>query len=121
MDAVLDAARDPDPWRGFCTATEALCTMDVDSRGFARAFLSAFPQRLDFGDQRRRAETAFADLVQRAKEAGELRPEFGWDDLNLLLMANGGLTHPDLEARLAASRKLAHYLLRAFRTRTTSG
>lgn len=115
VTALLDATDDPDPWRGFCTAIQTLCTLDAGSRGFARAFLTAFPGRVDFQRERQQAEHAFADLVQRAKDAGELRQDFGRDDLTLLLMANGGLTHHDSAARLAASHKLAGYLLRAFR------
>lgn len=41
--------------------------------------------------------------------------DFRRNDLTLLLMANGGLTFDDPAARLAASTKLAGYLLRAFR------
>lgn len=112
---ILDASRDPDPWRGFSTAIEQLCTMDADSRGFTQEFLTAFPGRVDFDDERMEAEQAFAGLVRRAKGAGKLRADFSRDDLTLVLMANGGLTYEDPEARLTASQKLAGYLLKAFR------
>ncbi len=111
---VLNAAQDPDPWRGFGTVVQTLCTMDADSRGLARAFLAAYPGRVDFGRERAQAESAFADLVQRAKTAGRLRLDFDRSDLDLLLVANGGLRHQDPAVRLAASRRLATLMLDAF-------
>ena len=113
---VLDAAHDPDPWRGFSTVVETLCTMDADSRGLARAFLAAYPGRVDFGRERAQAERAFADLVQRAKTAGRLRPDFDRTDLDLLLVANDGIRHKDPAVRLTASHRLATLMLHAFRT-----
>lgn len=111
---VLIAADDPDPWRGFSTVVETLCTMDSDSRGLARAFLAAYPGRVDFGEERAQAEQAFADLTHRAKTAGRLRLDFDRSDLDLLLVANGGLTYNDPAVRLAASRRLAALMLQAF-------
>lgn len=115
VEAVLEASRDPDPWRGFSTVVESLCTMDADSRGLAQAFLAAYPSRVDFGQERAQAEQAFSELVQRAKAAGQLRPDFARSDLNLLLVANGGLTYENAATRLAASRRLATLMLKAFR------
>ena len=111
---VLNAARDPDPWRGFSTVVQTLCTMDASTRGLARAFLAAYPGRVDFGQERAQAERAFADLVRRAKTAGRLRLDFDRNDLDLLLVANGGLRHQDLAVRLTACRRFATLMLDAF-------
>ncbi|SDQ13858.1 TetR/AcrR family transcriptional regulator [Quadrisphaera sp. DSM 44207] len=120
VSVVLDASRDPDPWRGFCAAVEGLCALDAADRGFTGAFLSAFPGRVDVEDQRERAERAFADLARRAQDAGELRADFSRHDLTLLLMANRGIVHEDPDTRLAASRRLAAYLLQGFRAGTAT-
>lgn len=112
---VTDAAADPDPWRAFCSVVEGLCDLDVVNRGFIRAFLSTYPERVDVDDDLLRAERAFADIVGRAHRAGVLRQDVGWDDLTLVLMANAGLDHHDPAQRLAASRRLASHFLRAFR------
>lgn len=111
---VLTAARDPDPWRGFSTVIQTLCTMDTDSRGLARAFLAAYPGRVDFGQERAQAERAFDDLVRRAKATGQMRDDFNRNDLDLLLAANGGLNYKDPAVRLAASRRLTELMLHAF-------
>lgn len=112
--SVLAAADDPDPWRGFSTAIGSLCTMDAENRGLARAFLTAYPGRVDFAQERTQAEHAFAQLVRRAQGAGRLRPDFARSDLDLLLAANGGLTHRNPAVRLAQSRRLAELMLAAF-------
>ncbi|MGW8564902.1 TetR/AcrR family transcriptional regulator [Isoptericola sp. NPDC055881] len=121
VSRILEASRDPDPWRGFSAAIQALCTVDADGRDLTRDFLSAVPGGAsEFDDQRRVAEQAFADLVRRAKEAGALRAEFGRDDLTLVLAANAGLVQGDVAARRAASKKLADYLVAGFRNPATS-
>ncbi|WP_172979903.1 TetR/AcrR family transcriptional regulator [Agromyces agglutinans] len=121
VSSILDASRDPDAWRGFCAAIEALCTVDADGRGLTRSFLAAVPGGAsEFDGQRRVAEAAFADLVKRAKDAGELRPDFGREDLALVLAANAGLVQGDVAARRAASKKLAGYLLAGFRAASAS-
>ena len=117
VSSILEASRDPDPWRGFSAAITALCTVDADGRGLTRAFLAAVPGgAAEFDGQRRVAEEAFADMVRRAKNAGTLRADFGRDDLSLVLAANAGLVHGGVAARRAASEKLAGYLLAGFRT-----
>jgi AcrR family transcriptional regulator len=115
LSLVDDALADPDPWRGFCLAIEKLCAMQVVDRGFSAAFLTAFPDAIDFDKARNRAEEGFAEVVRRAQEAGQLRADFDTSDLALLLQANAGITAGSTEVALAASRRLIAYLLQAFR------
>lgn len=115
LSLVDEALADPDPWRGFCTAIEKLCAMQVVDRGFSAAFLTAFPDAVDFDEVRTRAETGFAEVVRRAKAAGALRADFDPADLALLLQANAGITADDRDIALMASRRLVAYLLQAFR------
>lgn len=63
------------------------------------------------------AMRGFAEVIQRAKETGQLRADFVPCDLVLLIMANGGITVEPAEAALASSRRLVAYLLDAFRAR----
>ncbi|AXK31377.1 TetR/AcrR family transcriptional regulator [Streptomyces armeniacus] len=117
--AVVDEAlADPDPWRGFCTVVEKVCRMQLADRGFTAAFLSEFPDAVDFDRQRAHAERGFDALTRRAQEAGRLRADFHPDDLTLVLMANDGITAEaagSAEAAAAASRRLVAFLLRSFR------
>lgn len=116
LSVVDDALADPDPWHGFCSAIERVCAMQVADRGFSTAFLTAFPDAIDFERLRERAEEQFAEVVRRAKASGDLRADFDRADLALVLRANAGITANSPEAATAASRRLVAYLLQAFRT-----
>ncbi|MEU8707616.1 helix-turn-helix domain-containing protein [Streptomyces sp. NPDC048565] len=120
--SVLDEGlADPDPWRGFCTVLERVCLMQAVDRGFTQAFLTDFPDQLDFAGERARAEESLALLVRRAKDAGGLRQDFEPSDITLLLLANCGVaTGAGEEEAAVASRRLAAYLLQAFRAETVA-
>ncbi|MGA4981737.1 TetR/AcrR family transcriptional regulator [Streptomyces cellulosae] len=113
--AVLDALADPDPWHGFCDLIERVCELHAHSRGFADAFMTAFPEAMDFAEDRERTLRAVTELARRARETGRLRPEFVVDDLVLILMAHRGLQDTPRTARVAASRRYAAYVIEAFR------
>jgi hypothetical protein len=115
LSVVDDALADPDPWRGFCSAIERVCAMQVADRGFSAAFLTAFPDAIDFERLRNDAEERFAEVVRRAKASGKLRADFAPADLALVLHANAGIAASSPEAAMAASRRLVAYLLQAFR------
>ncbi|MEU1388450.1 MULTISPECIES: helix-turn-helix domain-containing protein [unclassified Nonomuraea] len=114
---VDEALADPDPWHGFCGAIEKVCAMQVADRGFTDAFLTAFPDAVDYERTRERAERGFAEVVRRAKAAGRLRADFASADLVLLLRANCGIVAGAGagEGVAAASRRLVAYLLQSFR------
>ncbi|WP_329455760.1 TetR/AcrR family transcriptional regulator [Streptomyces sp. NBC_01497] len=113
LDAALD---DPDPWRGFCSLIEAVCAMQACDRGFTEAFLAQFAEDTLYEREIGRAEEGLAELVRRAKETGRLRADFAISDITLLLLANNGVTGAPREVSEAASRRLAGYLLQAFRS-----
>ncbi|WP_067183325.1 TetR/AcrR family transcriptional regulator [Microtetraspora niveoalba] len=118
--AVLDEAlEDPDPWRGFCSVIEKVSAMQALDRGFTGAFLSRFPDNVDYERERTRAEKGLDRLVRRAKDSGRLRQDFDRSDLTLLLLANSGLGGEPPEVSQAASRRLVAYLLQSFRADNT--
>lgn len=112
---IDDALADPDPWHGFCVVIRKVCEMQALDKGFTGAFISAFPDAVAYDEERARAERGFAELTRRAKDAGRLRADFALDDLTLVLMANSGLVTESTESAVAASRRLAAYLIQAFR------
>ncbi|MFD3685359.1 TetR/AcrR family transcriptional regulator [Nocardiopsis sp. NPDC058631] len=118
---VHEALTDPDPWRGFCSVITRVCAMQAADRGFTEAFLAAFPDSADVGEQRARAEDGFAELVRRAKESGRLRADFAREDLVLVLLANGGVVTDTRATTEAASRRLVAYLLRSFESAPGAG
>jgi AcrR family transcriptional regulator len=113
---LLDAAlADPDPWRAFCWMITEVCAMQAKDKGFAAAFVTAFPHSTEFREFRERGQRGFAELVRRAQAVGALRRDFDPADLPLILQANSGLRAPTPEATTAASRRLVAYLLQSFR------
>jgi AcrR family transcriptional regulator len=113
--AIVDEGlADPDPWHGFCLVIEKLCELHARNRGFTAAFMSAFPGAMDFSAGREYALSSIAGLARRAKDGGQLRPDFVLDDLILMLMANRGIHAASPAARVAASRRFAALAIQAF-------
>lgn len=112
--ALDEALADPDPGRGLYVLLEKVCAMQVIDRGFATVFMTRFPDALDYDRESAWAEEGLARLVQRAREAGQLRPDFDPADVTLLLMANSSLAELPRDTALAASRRLLAYLFEAF-------
>lgn len=114
-ESVLDdAAADPDPWHGFCMFIESLGRTQIEDRGFTEAFLSTFAEDSGVDEKRIRAESTFADLVDRAQKAGRLRSDFSPSDIVLIFLANGGLGEAPPEHAHDLSRRLIAYLLQSF-------
>jgi AcrR family transcriptional regulator len=113
--AIVDEGlADPDPWHGFCLVIEKICALHARDRGFTVAFMSAYPNAMDFAADREYALRSIAGLARRAKDAGRLRPDFVLDDLILMLMANGGIRASSPAASVAASRRFAALAIQAF-------
>ncbi|MFJ6619643.1 TetR/AcrR family transcriptional regulator [Kitasatospora sp. NPDC091335] len=119
--AVRDARADSDPWHGLQNLIQRICELHAHSRGFADAFMTAFPEASDFTADRGRTVRAVTELAHRAQASGRLRPGFVVDDLILMLMAHQGLQDVPPAARLAASRRFAAYVIEAFRATPGTG
>jgi AcrR family transcriptional regulator len=113
--AVRDALADPDPWHGFQSMVEQICELHAHSRGFADAFMTAFPEAMDFAADREQTLRAVGELARRAQNSGHLRPDFVIDDLILMLTAHRGLHDMPRTARVTASRRFAAYMIEALR------
>jgi AcrR family transcriptional regulator len=113
--AVRDALADPDPWHGFRGLVERICELHAHSRGFADAFMAAFPEAMDFAADREQTLRAVGRLARRAQKSGHLRPDFVVGDLILMLTAHRGLQDTPPAARATASRRFAAYVIAAFR------
>ena len=111
---VDEGVADPDPWHGFCLVIEKICELHVRDRGFTAAFMSAFPNALDFAADREHALSSITGLARCARDAGHLRSDFVLDDLILMLMASSGIRATSPAAAVAASRRFAAFAIQAF-------
>jgi len=115
-DAVLArAVADEDPWRGLVRLLMTVSEMQARDRGFSAVFLARYPDSVDVEATRRRADLDVAGLVQRAKDTGDLRPDFEHTDVYLLLLAVDSLAAQPTEFAVAAARRLVAYVLQAAR------
>ncbi|ARH95701.1 TetR family transcriptional regulator [Streptomyces sp. MOE7] len=119
--AVRDALTDANPWHGFRSLIERICELHAHSRGFADAFMTAFPEAMDFAADQERTLHAVGELARRAQNTGQLRPGFVVDDLVLMLKAHRGLQDTPRAARVTASRRFAAYMIEAFRAAPGTG
>lgn len=119
-EIVETALAQSDPWRGFCLVIERLMYVHALDRGLARAFTSRLPRADDLAAERNRILFRLRTVIDRAKDAGELRPDFVLDDLVLVLMANEGIRAGTPEQRTAAARRFAALVIESFRARPAS-
>ncbi len=116
-EAIDEALRDPDPWRGFTGYIEGICRLQAADRAFADVLTMTFPTARQLAAERDQASRALAELLERAKASGRLRPDFVHQDVPLILMANAGVINATRDAAPDAWRRVVAYLLQAFETR----
>ncbi|AWS43589.1 TetR/AcrR family transcriptional regulator [Streptosporangium sp. 'caverna'] len=121
LAAVTTALADPDPWDGFTGYIEAICAMQAADRGVADLLTMTFPTAKALEAKRARAYDALMQLVDRAKAAGRLRPDFTSQDVVILLMANAGVVSATGQAAPDAWRRLVGYMLQAFAVHEPAG
>jgi AcrR family transcriptional regulator len=113
--SLLDEAwESTDPGLGLYRLLETVCLTQATDRGFAPVFRDMFPQGLDHGGEHPR----FADLVRRARAAGQLRTDFHPSDITLVLLASSGLSTQTREAAEAGVRRLLAYVFPALTSAT---
>jgi AcrR family transcriptional regulator len=96
--AARQALANPDPWDGFAELVGRICELQATDRGLAELLSMTLPASEDVEQLRTRAHSDVIELIQRAKAAGRLRPDFAIEDLMLVLIANSAIaqiTGPD--------------------------
>jgi AcrR family transcriptional regulator len=114
-DAVENALADPDPWTGFSDCLSALAGAQAGDRGLADLLTVPITRCSELEHLRCRALDDLARLARRAQDAGQLRADFGPEDLLVVLQANAGLVERCPEAPADTSRRLVHLLLDGLR------
>ena len=109
------ACADPDPWRGFCSFLLRIGELNAHNQGFTDAFMSTFPNTVDFTAHRAGMLRSLANLCRRAQNTGALRADVVLDDLVLMLMAGRGISVATADQRLAAARRFSALAIEAFR------
>lgn len=87
-----------DPWAGFAGFVEGACALQARDRGLSELLSMALPPTEEVERLRRLANARITELIERAKQAGVVRPDFVREDLRLLLLAHAAVvrvTHKD--------------------------
>lgn len=106
--AAGDALADPDPWSGFAGFVRRICALQAGDRGLGDLLSTTLAGSEELEVLRARAQADVAELIERAKAAGRLRPDFAAEDLMLVLIANAAVARvtgpdaPDAWQRLVA-------------------
>ncbi len=114
-NAAAEALEAADAWAGFCAYVERVCAMQAADRGLKDVLTRTFPDARAMEAHRTRSYELSVRMIERAQEAGALRPDFVPEDLVLLLMANAGVVQGAGEAAPDAWRRFAALMLDAFR------
>jgi AcrR family transcriptional regulator len=122
MAIVDDALADADPWRALSGFLERLMQIQAEDRGFKELLLQSAEGRERMRRFRERNQPLVAELVRRARDAGELRADVVEQDVLLISLMVGSVADfaHDVEPQLWR-RSLTLLLdgLRAQRTRAS--
>ncbi|MFJ2370191.1 TetR/AcrR family transcriptional regulator [Microbacterium sp. NPDC087665] len=118
---VADAVADTDPWRGFRSIIERVMVLNVRNQGFTDAFLSAYPDAVDFRAQREEAVRGIVTVARGAIEVGALRADFVLDDFLIVLLAARGLSRTTEAERTRTARRYAALVIDGLRASDRHG
>lgn len=109
------------PWEAFREYVLFTLEQQALDLGFSDVILHSHTTGTDtFRTEINRAFRASVTLVDRVVAAGAVRPDFHHSDLYLLQQANGGLLRGTQKTAPEAWKRLADYMLEAFRAPGTS-
>ncbi|RKN69088.1 MULTISPECIES: TetR/AcrR family transcriptional regulator [unclassified Microbacterium] len=118
---VVEALADTDPWRGFRGIIEQVLVLNARNQGFTDAFLSAYPDAVDFRAQREDAVRAIVAVARRAIDVGALRADFVLDDFLIVLLAARGPSSTTEEERTRTARRYAALVIDGLRASDRHG
>lgn len=113
-DAVAIALANPDPWHGLTEFIETVCAMQAADYGFADVLTMTFPTAKGLEQRRDEAYHGVVRLIEGAKAAGSLRPDFTPEDLVLVHMANAGVVNATGDAAPDAWRRVVALMIQSF-------
>ena len=91
MGIVDDALAEPDPWRALTGFLERSMEMQAEDRGFKELQLQSADGRERLRAFRARLRPLVAELLRRARDAGELRDDVVEDDVLLVSLMTGAV------------------------------
>ncbi|HEU4361424.1 MAG TPA: TetR/AcrR family transcriptional regulator [Mycobacterium sp.] len=115
--AVDRALADPSPGRGFATLVFELCELQAGDAGLRDLLTTQFPASSDVERRTGEAVEKVRELIARAQQQGELRPDLVAGDVVVMLLANAAVLKATGGTAPGAWRRLAALMVDAFRAR----
>ncbi|HEY2691935.1 MAG TPA: helix-turn-helix domain-containing protein [Streptosporangiaceae bacterium] len=115
--AAEQALAEPDPWAGFTGFVRQICAMQAGDRGLADLLLITLAPGEELEAIRDRANRALIRLIDRAKDAGQLRTDMVGEDLLLMLIGNSAIAAAAGRDAPRALPRFVALMLDAFRPR----
>ena len=113
---AAQALADPDPWDGFAGFAEALFGMLAADRGLSDAFAQRFPVSTEVTEACRRGFAHAEQIISRAHDSGQLRPDFQLADLVSLTWAISQVIRESAASAPHAWRRCLAFFLDGLRT-----
>ncbi|KPM56663.1 TetR family transcriptional regulator [Frankia sp. CcI49] len=125
--AARDALAHEDAWEGFACYIEKLCELQATDPALADVLSGRYPGAERLMDLCSRASADSTRIIQRAQDAGELRPDFTGEDLALTFGAIARLARASAGTNTGADtapdvwRRSVAFLLDGLRTGAARG
>ena len=115
LDGADRALAMDDPWEGFVYYLENLFRVQAGDRGFNDFLSRRFTDNAETERIHDLMCQQIADVLARAQEAGEARPDIALADIVTLIWSNGRITSATVAAAPNAWRRHLHLTLDAYR------
>lgn len=108
-----------DPWSGFAGFLEQALELHAEDRSLKQALLVPTRGKERLAAARARIEPLVAELATRAQDAGELRPDFRFEDLPLLVEMVAAVSDATHETEPGLWRRYARLVIDGLATSRT--
>lgn len=115
LDGAEAALQVADPWEGFVSYLENLFRMQAGDRGFHDFLSRRFPGNEAIERVHDRMCRQIADVLERAQDAGRVRPDIALADIVNLIWSSGRMLDATRTTAPGAWRRQLHLMLDAYR------
>ncbi|SNS60579.1 TetR/AcrR family transcriptional regulator [Actinomadura mexicana] len=116
LDEIVELSlAEPDPWRGFVGYIEGLFALQAEDRGLNDALARRYPGASELNAACHRGFDHLVTTMARAKESGDLRPDFEPQDVVPLMWAMSQVIRESADAAPDAWRRCLGFFLDGLR------
>ena len=115
LDGAEKALEIDDPWQGFVSYLENLFRVQAGDRGFNDFLSRRFPGSAEIERVHDQMCQQIEDVLTRAQEAGQVRPDIALADIVNLIWSNGRMMEATSTTAPNAWRRQLHLMFDAYR------